>query len=260
MTGGDVRRMFERGRNAWPGLTVDEVVFAAHVRERVPADGDPSGIAAEDLYLACACAAGDEEALRAFERHHLCEVFDFLAGSRPDQAFVREVLQRLRIRLFVEGKIRQYSGRSPLASWLRVVTMRVAATLRGQDRPHADIDEALPASDLDPELAAIRRRHGASFRSALRDAAAELSPEERGVLRLHYLDGLNLERIGSLFRISRATAGRRILSARNHLLGRTRQIVGERLRATPSDIDSLLRIVRTQLASELAVVLREPAD
>jgi RNA polymerase sigma-70 factor (ECF subfamily) len=249
-----VRSMLEEGQQAWPSVRVEETVFAAYLDARAAA----GPLHAPDLYLACACSRGDERAIGAFETYYLCEVADFLAGSRPTPELVEDVRQRLRVRLFVERKLEQYSGRSPLGRWLRVVTIRVAANMRQQERPHADLDEALPAAAIDPELAVIQRRFAAPFRTALAAAVAELSAEERSVLRLHYLDGLSIDRIGLILLTSRATVGRRMIAAREHLVRNTRRILQERLRVTTSEIQSLFRLVRHELASELGAVLRGP--
>jgi DNA-directed RNA polymerase specialized sigma24 family protein len=46
-------------------------------------------------------------------------------------------------------------------------------------------------------------------------AIAALDAEERTLLRLHYLDGLNIERIAVVFNVSRATIGRRVIAVRS---------------------------------------------
>ena len=180
-------------------------------------------------------------------------------SSAPSTSTSRSIArQQLRERLFVEGKITQYSGRGALTSWLRVVTVRAASNLRRQDRPHADIDEVVLGTAIDPELDVIRRRYGDTFRTALRDAIAGLDADDRNLIRLHYIDGLNIERIAVVFRVSRATIGRRMIAVRERILGETNRLLRERLNATPSELDSLLRVVRSHLGMSLSDALREP--
>ena len=166
--------------------------------------------------------------------------------------------QLIRERLFVEGKITGYSGRGPLAAWLRVVTLRVASDLRSRERPHAEIAD-VPGTAIDPELGIIQRRYGGAFRTALRDALAGLDAEERSLLRLHYLDGLNIERIGVVFQVSRATIGRRMIAVRERIIEDTYRLLRERLKITPGELESLLRVVRSDLAISLSGVLAEAA-
>ncbi len=109
---------------------------------------------------------------------------------------------------------------------------------------------------IDPELALIKRRYGAAFQDALRDAFASLAEEERNVLRLHFLDGLNLDAIARALRMSRATAGRRMISGRARVLEETLRLLGERLPASPAELQSLLEIVRSKLDLSLGALVR----
>src|ERR1700761_5120236 len=61
---------FERGRAAWPSVTLEASAFAAYLGERAPTDGPPSEWLSRlhvDLYLACALCQGSTEAIRAFD-------------------------------------------------------------------------------------------------------------------------------------------------------------------------------------------------
>jgi RNA polymerase sigma-70 factor (ECF subfamily) len=249
--------LFEEGRRAWPGIAVDRAQFDPFVAER--AGGDPSSLRGADVYLVCACAHGDERALAEIHEHYIVKVPAFLAHTRAGTAFIDEVRQEVLQRLFVDGKIRHYTGRGPLLSWLRVVTVRVASNLRAKDKPHAELDDSVHVAGLDPELAIIRRRYGDTFRSALRDALEGLAPEDRSLLRLYYLDGLNIEKLAGVFRTSRATVGRRLVAVRERLLMDTQRLLRDRLHATPNELASLLRLVRDDLGVSLSRILREPA-
>ena len=84
----------------WPAGWVDEERLNAWIAER--SDGaDPTTLAArrDDLYLACACAAGNEDAIRAFEGRHFVEVDRALARMRQVDISADEVRQRLREKL-----------------------------------------------------------------------------------------------------------------------------------------------------------------
>jgi RNA polymerase sigma-70 factor (ECF subfamily) len=240
-------------------VSVDREAFARYVTERAPDDAQRAGLRGPEIYLACACAGGDAVAVALFDEHYLADVPMFLSRSRPSPRLVADVRQQLLERLFVDRKITQYSGRGPMRSWLRVVTLRVATDLRRQDRVHAELDDAVPTQALDPELALIKVRYGEAFRSALRDAFAALTQEERSLLRLHYLDGLNADRIALVIRVSRATVTRRIAAARERVLGVTHELLRARLKATPKELESLLGAVRSDLAMSLSLVLRDPA-
>src|SRR5262249_34678498 len=108
-----------RAAAAWPGVKLAPEVFARHLARHAGADADPEGylaaVRAEDLYLACACAAHDPAALRALEDRCLAHVPAALARLRACGDHIEEVKQRLRERFLVgERAILGYSGRGPL--------------------------------------------------------------------------------------------------------------------------------------------------
>lgn len=250
------------GREAWPGIEVDDEAFARWVAARTPPGGEAAALCLDDLYLAHACAQGDPRALARFDERFLAALPAVLHRHPP--AVVDEVRQLLRERLFVapRPRIADYSGRGSLAAWVRVVALRLAANLRRGERDHEplpddDVPAALPA--LDPELALIRARCGEVFGAAFRDAFATLSVRERTALRLHFLDGLSLERVGAALGVSRATGARWILAGRERLGAELVRLLGERLRCERAELESLLGVVRSKLDLSLGALLREPA-
>jgi RNA polymerase sigma-70 factor (ECF subfamily) len=179
------------------------------------------------------------------------------------------VRQLVRHRLFVaedkdRRKILEYSGRGSLGSWFRVVVLRVASNRRRDDgKPRAALsdgaieDELVPA--LDPELAIIQRRYKDSFDEALRLAFASLTPRERLLFRMHYIDGLNLDRMGLVLSVHRATIARRLAAAREAVLERTMSLLADQFQFDAAEFRSLLRVVRSALDVSLQGILSEGA-
>jgi RNA polymerase sigma-70 factor len=246
--------MYAEGRRAWPAIALDRDKFDSFVEER-SSEGRASLRGAE-LYLVCASIHGDELAVAEIEKSYIAKALTFLSGSNAAPSFVDDVRQESLRRLFVDGKIRQYTGRGSLLSWMRVVTVRVASNLRAKEKPHAELADAVPGPAIDPELAIIQRRYGDAFRAALRDALEGLEAEERTLLRLYYLDGLHLEKLAGVFHVSRATVARRLESVRERILDETQRLLRERLHATPAELASLLRVVRDDLGVSLSRILR----
>jgi RNA polymerase sigma-70 factor (ECF subfamily) len=251
---GRLARTIARARAAWPGISVQDGVFLRHLGERVPAERLERAFV-EDLYLACACARGDVRAIEVFDQKYFGVLATGLAAKGIDESVADEVVQRLRTQVFVVGnggraKIADYAGKGPIRGWLHVAGVRLASKLRRAEANRATVArdaaaEGVPADD--PEFATIRRRYGAVSSDALREAFGCLSAEERSVLRLHFVDGLNLDRIGVALGLSRATVGRRMIAARERLLGETLRLLGERLEATPTEVQSLLGFLRSQI-------------
>jgi RNA polymerase sigma-70 factor (ECF subfamily) len=255
-----------RARAASPEWTVPAEAFVRHAGACVAAAGGAEvdaaraieSLHAADLYLACGCARRDPEAIAALERRFLAEVPRFLAPLRLPSAVVDEVRQLARERLLVGDppRIAEYAGRGPLAGWLRIVSLRIAADLHGGARTRAASGE-LPAAAVDPEMLLIKRRYGDAFGRAFVDAFASLSAEERNIFRLCYIDGLNLDRIAVVLGVSRATAGRRMLAAKKRLLDATLRLLGERLRIDAEELESLLGVVRSRIEISLPGLFAE---
>jgi RNA polymerase sigma-70 factor (ECF subfamily) len=261
--------MLDAAQSTWPDLRIGPEVFLAHVAEHLPAEGDLAGafgaLRASDLYLACACAAGDRVALAHFERTLLSGIPGFLAGMRPSSPFADEVAQLVREKLLVgkEGgrpKIADYSGRGPLAGWLRVTSIRTALNLQESLERHAGEGEeelALLTAGVDPELDYLRVRYRSELSEALRSAIARLSEQQATVLRFHLCDGLTFDEIGAFYSVHKSTISRWLAAAREELLAATRRRLEKRLKLTDSEYSSLVRMLESDLDVSLHRFLRE---
>jgi RNA polymerase sigma-70 factor (ECF subfamily) len=74
-----------------------------------------------------------------------------------------------------------------------------------------------------------------------------LPDRDRLLLRLQYVDGLNLDAIAALYRIHRSTAVRWRARIRRELLESTRQRIHESVRLTDSEFDSVFHLVRSEM-------------
>jgi RNA polymerase sigma-70 factor (ECF subfamily) len=181
-------------------------------------------IAASDLYLACACAAGAPGAHKAFEEAFVSRLPGFLSRIERDAAVIDEVVQRVRDRVLVGDppRVAEYRGRGSLAAWLRVIALRLHADLmseRGRGLPLDDEEESprFHALAVGADLAAAKAQHRQEVERALSEALRDLPARERTMLRLHYVDGLSLAKIGELYRVDKATVSRWLRAARERL-------------------------------------------
>lgn len=253
-----------RARTAWPAVTVSSSAFRDFVRERL--EDEPSDEIAQDLLLCCGCLEGDDAALRGFDENLGQWVPAFVAKLGLDAVQIDEVRQRLRHRLLIPNdaghrKLADYRGLGRLPSWLRVVAIRIALDLKQTEARRASTpprDDQLVSDD--PELDYLRQRYAEDFRAAFVDALRGLPLEQRNVLRLHLLDGLNIDRIGQLHDVHRATAARWLASARESLAKETQRLLQARLQVSRSEFESLLRLVRSDLDVSLCRILAEDDD
>lgn len=257
-----LRDALAAARQKYPGVAFAPELFEARTREIVPLDAADraasiAALEAADLYLAIACEAGDARALSVFDSVVLARVPSFVAAVARDEDLADEARQRVRERLLVaepgeRPRIAAYAGRGPLEAWVRVTAVRIALDLRRAEQPRPRETDAIV---LDEELSMIKDAYRDAFQRALRDALGELDANERSWLRLHFLEGWNLDRLAVVFGVSRATAGRRVLSLRERLGARTRELLGQRLKATPEEIASLVGLLQSRIEWSLRSAL-----
>lgn len=233
-------------------LTLDE--YRAHARAL---RAEPK-LHLDDLFVACACASGDAAALRYFEREVLTAADAAVRGLDGSPGFVDEVRQRVRAKLLVGSpdqrpRIAEYAGRGALVAWVTVAAVRTGLSLlretkRAEKYAGDGWAEALALPDTgDVEIDYIKERYREQFKRGLVDACGKLAARDRTILRLHFVDGLNIDQIGVIYGVHRATVARWIAKSRNALLTSTRQFLTEHLAVPPSEISSLDRLVRSQL-------------
>ncbi|MFE8600875.1 sigma-70 family RNA polymerase sigma factor [Archangium violaceum] len=266
-------RELSTARAAWPGVDLDGARFAAHLARHLPADSPAEALEAlhlADLYLACACAEGLPLAHAAFEARVLPEVHVAVARLKLPPSSVDEVRQLVRQKMLVPGpdtpaRLAAYPGTGPLSGWVRAAALWIALDLQRQ-RSNQDVSMEDSTLSLlvdpgdDPELVYLKTTYRAEFNTAFTQALANLSPRERNTLRLKYLDGLSIDQLGALYGVHRATAARWVVAAQQALLEETRRLLTERLRLTGSQLDSVLRLISSQIDVSLSRLLRSRID
>ncbi len=262
-----LRELLASARADLEGLEVDEPSLAealARAVSELPLPRGLEALRAGELYLAARCARQDELAIAAFERKYFSVVEVAARRARIGEA---ELKQRLRTVLFVgdggEPKIASYAGLGDLKGWLMVTAARLAAKLATRtvrDVPVSDeVLDDLEGKGADPELDYLRARYQADFKKAFSDALAELPRKERMLLRYRFVDGLTLDETAALFQVHDATVSRWLQKVRARVLDRVRALLAERLGASPEELESLVRLVRSEADVTLTRLL-ESAD
>ena len=255
----------EVGRAAWPDLTLDRATFAAFLGHRVPSDVDPIDMlrtrATGDLYLACACLAGDAAGVRLFEETYMPKLTGLLVKQGFERSLVEETVQTLRMRLFTGERplLQAYSGGGPLKAWLRITALREAVRAQRKERvlDAEDLMEALADAAADPALRYQRKLYQDEFRVAFGEAIAGLSVRERNLLRQCVIYGATVDDLSALYNVHRATAARWVATARQRLADDTKQRMVTRLKIQPAEYDSILNLIHSQLHVSIERVLRE---
>jgi RNA polymerase sigma-70 factor (ECF subfamily) len=254
-------------RDAWPALVLDDAKLVTFIGPRLAGDDLATAIAAApaaDLVLAAACAAQEPSAHAAFDRV-LVEVDAAGAATNATKDQVAEVKQMLRLQLLVpkDGKpagIEGYRGKGPLRGWVRITATRELIRVKKKHARDVPIDRSLDrmlTSVVDPALAAMKAEYRAEFAGALREAIEDLSGEDRTLLRQQIVDDMSIDAIGAAYGVHRATAARWLNRARAALVAATHRRLADRLKLPIDQIDSVIRLVSSQLDASVIRYLKE---
>jgi RNA polymerase sigma-70 factor (ECF subfamily) len=262
--------MWRAARATWPSVELGEPAFishlALHLSEHVPAADALQQLCTADLYLACACATGNADAIAAFERHCLTDLDRALARLRVGPDVIAEVKQRVRCRVLLADRGRprivDFSGRGTLRAWVRVIAVREAlrVTRWSQREIHTDDDELLQGFVTSEALGLehLKDQYRRAFTQAFDRALRELPVRDKTMLRQHVLDGLTIDRLGALYRLHRATAARTLERARRAVLAATRAHMRAELEVGSTELSSILRSIRSRLEISLRGLRRRP--
>lgn len=264
--------LVQQARLAWPEFPYAMETFITELGERMPVDVELKdhleGLPAADVYLAYACGHTVVEAVRAFETNLMPVVERALAKLGAQADAVSEVKQLLRERFLVGTKGRPpaagtFAGYGSLASWVRVSALREYYGLAREGRRWKQIEEGELTEHLGaatpgtgPELAFLKEQYRPQFKAALAQAMTCLDARARNVLRHHYLDGLQVDQIGLLYRVHRVTASRWLAGARKAVLSHTRRLLTEELDISAEEFESIVRLINSQLDLSISTHLR----
>ncbi len=266
------------GRSAWPDLHVEAVDVVEFIARQVTpdlADAALEGLRPADLYLAAGCAKQLPQAIAAFDRDYMREVDIALARMRIAPPRVADVKQLVRQRLFVgggtagaptsRGKITEYGGRGDLRRWVRSVAVRTCLNdlRKGKREVLVDDDQLIAQHAIaadDPEIEYMKRTYASEFKAAFAEALGKLGAREQTLLRYHHVDGLNIDEIGAIYRVHRVTAFRWLEKAKEILVRGTLDTLRGRLKLPADELDSVLRMIRSQIHLSLVRHLGGPSD
>jgi RNA polymerase sigma-70 factor, ECF subfamily len=221
----------------------------------------------DDLAWARALASGEREALERYEHELVPVIAAQLRRRGTSDDAIAELQQTLRARLFVgdgDGPaIASYEGRGALRAWVLVSALReaVRAKQRAAREPATDDDALLALADRGETVtpAVDKERYREVFRSAFRGALAELAPRDRNLLRMHLIDGLTIDQIGTVQGVHRATAARWLEHAREAVARGLRRELARHLGTDPFEADELLRWARSRIELTLSGLASDPA-
>ncbi|MFO0552260.1 MAG: hypothetical protein U0271_27990 [Polyangiaceae bacterium] len=256
---------YARALAAQPGIRPSERSFLRVLSARRTRD-----LSVEDfgeVGLMAACVDNHPRANEILEREYVSAAGSSLARLKLSSSERDEIMQRVRAKLLVASDpnelplLATYVGSGRLRSFIRVVATREALSFLRSARPGADdaeLDE-LAAPMVDPALEALAARSRAAMKQGFERAVGALASRERNILRMHFLDGVELGAIARLYGVHRVTASRWLADIRERLVTTVREHVQRELALTESDVDSVVRLARQDLDASVERLLRAPS-
>ena len=166
-----------------------------------------------DLELVRRTKAGETEAFGQLVAKYRNKIFTFVYGMVRNEHDAWDLAQEAFLTVWRSSD--QFEGRSSFYTWLHTVTKNVTFSFlrRKGHRQEVELNEtipsALPGPDADYQRSEIRERVNA--------AIANLSPEQRTVLVLKELEGLEYHEIAELLNLPIGTVMSRLFYARRNL-------------------------------------------
>lgn len=256
----------------WPSLQGARPGFAEFLLARLPREALPGGtprLALGDLFLVHACLQGHAEALQVLSERYWPSVPAAVKQVYRWGDLESDVGQILWEKLVTgttkrSGRLGEYRGEGPLVSWLCAAALREAhALVRGRlgERPLIDAQQTLERelASGDVELEVLRSRFWKAFPECFRAAFESLTSSERNLLRLHYVGGVDVDRLARMYVVHRATAYRWLSDLRVRLAAETRRELSRRVEPDHAALESLLRAVGSPLLFSMRRLLMSPA-
>jgi RNA polymerase sigma factor (sigma-70 family) len=215
---------------------VDEVL-SAH------AQGDRSRLLAslvlDDLYLATACAAGEEAAWEEFSEAHFPFIRDFALRCTGRDPPAGDVAESVIADLWQRGKLRQFAGRSSLRTWLGTVVARTSINAGKRSAKTVSLDSRPGRAALSPPDARAPAADETFAREIAEAATAEianLDPSDRLLLLLYYEQEMTLARMEKALHKSKAALSRRLDRVRKLLRSAIERRLGRAGRGSGVDL------------------------
>ena len=239
----------------------------------------------EELALARACAAGNENAWTEFLTRYRERLYGAALSIAKDSSRARDLADGLYAELYGlktrdgggrVSKLEYYSGRGSLEGWLRTILSQNYINEFRSRRNQDSLDEeeeqgsqfAAPAPELpNPHLGAVNK--------VLETMLGELDSESRTLLAMYYLDGQKLAKIAQVWGVHESTVSRKLdrltKELRKRMLrgleerGLSRQAAQEAMETDIRDIDTpLVAKLKTDSTQDsqsgaFLMVGREPA-
>lgn len=235
-----------QARTAYPDVLVEDREVVAHVASKLEAGANLESLRTNDLFLACGCLRRDPAAIAHVERETFGEIAAAHRRFQNANMQLDDLVQRMREKLFFSSPpaIAAYAGIGALRGWVRAsvlnLLLNVVQRETREEPTDAELFEVVIGADSGAEAAYVKLACRSELEAALGSAMRGLDDRERALLRHAFVDGRNVDEVGAIYGVHRATAARWIASARSKLVASTLEDLTRRLGISPSEAQSIV--------------------
>jgi RNA polymerase sigma-70 factor (ECF subfamily) len=254
---------FNNAKSAWPTVRLPFERFTARAHA-LDVTAEALQERCVDVYLAFACAEGDPAAVKAFEDIYISQIPGYVGRFALPPHLLDEVTQVVRVKQLLGATpgISRYSGRGALGSWVRVSAVHAAvdiATSEGAAPASSSLGllDVLASLDDGPEIATIKKLSSVPLLAAIEASMANLGARDKTLLRLQVVDELNIDAIGAIYRVHRATVARWLVAIRATILADLRARLSLDWAPTTTELRSVVRLLRSQVHLSAKRILRD---
>lgn len=236
-------------RAAYPGVTLSEADFVAHVASKLEERGEGAALTdlrTTELFLAYACVKRDEVAIASFERDTFGEVEAAYRRFSGLGVTLDDVKQRVREKLLltVPASILGYAGTGSLRGWVRAAVLHMLLNISQRETREeptdAELFEVVIGAEPTAEATYIKHTCREEFEAAFAFGMSELDHRDKSLLRHAFVDRRNVDDIGAIYGVHRATAARWVAAARIRLVEQTRADLMLRLGVSETEARSII--------------------
>ncbi len=167
----------------------------------------------QDLELTRRSQAGDTEAFDELVTKYRAKIFAMVCCMVRNEHDAWDLAQEAFLKAW--QSIHRYEGRCSFYTWLYSITVNLTiySLRRKGRRQEVELNEAIPSSLPNPSV----NYQCTEIREQVDEALAKLSPEQRAVVVLKDLEGLQYHEIAEVLNLSMGTVMSRLFYARKKL-------------------------------------------
>jgi len=228
----------------------------------------------EELFLTTACASGDGAAWKAFHLRYHAVIQKAARYCTENSSEAQELSESMMSDLFLPAskssgqrisKIGQYDGIGSLEGWIKVVVSRMAIDQIRRSQKQVSLEEIETkqqsrierSPDAGSGVGTDVARASQMFQTSLNHALKQLDAQEKLILSLYYLKGVNLKEIGKLLRVHESTVSRTLDRVKRQLRKSVEKHLRDHFRVKAVEVPQLIQVAHLQADVDLKKILAD---